>query len=319
MTYRPLGDSGLMVSAVGIGCNAFGRRVELDGVRGIVDAAEDTGSRSSTRPTPTAIGAERGDDRRRPRGPARPVRGGYEVRQRHARHQRPRPRRPWRAALRPASGRGVAEAAAHRPHRPLPVPLPGRRSRPIEETLSVLTDLVREGKVRYVGVLQRRRRGRSPTADWTARTSGFERFVSVQNRYSLLDRAHRGGGRARGRALRARRTALLPARVRPAHRQVPPRRRRRRTGHARGPAPRPGSRTPTGTGSRPSRSTPKRATSRSSTSRSPVSPRSRPSPASSPAPRRVTRCGPTPRRSAGSRPPTTSPSWTRSPRAELGV
>lgn len=26
MDYRPLGDSGLMVSAVGLGCNAFSRR-----------------------------------------------------------------------------------------------------------------------------------------------------------------------------------------------------------------------------------------------------------------------------------------------------
>src|SRR5689334_5615232 len=43
MTYRPLGDSGLMVSAVGIGCNAFGRRVELDGVKEILDAAQDVG------------------------------------------------------------------------------------------------------------------------------------------------------------------------------------------------------------------------------------------------------------------------------------
>ena len=43
MTYRPLGDSGLMVSAVGIGCNAFSRRVDLDGVARILDAAQDTG------------------------------------------------------------------------------------------------------------------------------------------------------------------------------------------------------------------------------------------------------------------------------------
>ena len=43
MTYRPLGESGLMVSAVGVGCNAFGRRIGLDAVRGIVDAADDTG------------------------------------------------------------------------------------------------------------------------------------------------------------------------------------------------------------------------------------------------------------------------------------
>ncbi|GAA4709030.1 hypothetical protein GCM10023349_29830 [Nocardioides conyzicola] len=43
MTYRPLGDSGLVVSAVGIGCNAFSRRVDLDGVRDILTAARDTG------------------------------------------------------------------------------------------------------------------------------------------------------------------------------------------------------------------------------------------------------------------------------------
>ena len=43
MTYRPLGDSGLMVSAVGIGCNAFSRWVDLDGVRGILAAAREVG------------------------------------------------------------------------------------------------------------------------------------------------------------------------------------------------------------------------------------------------------------------------------------
>src|SRR4051794_22608652 len=43
MSYHPLGDSGLMVSAVGVGCNAFGRRVDLDGVRGILAAARDVG------------------------------------------------------------------------------------------------------------------------------------------------------------------------------------------------------------------------------------------------------------------------------------
>ena len=43
MTYRPLGASGLMVSAVGIGCNAFSRRVDASGVSEILDAAEDVG------------------------------------------------------------------------------------------------------------------------------------------------------------------------------------------------------------------------------------------------------------------------------------
>jgi aryl-alcohol dehydrogenase-like predicted oxidoreductase len=58
---------------------------------------------------------------------------------------------------------------------------------PIGETLSALTDLVREGKVRYVGC-SNFEGWRVADADWTARTSGLERFISVQNRYSLLHR-----------------------------------------------------------------------------------------------------------------------------------
>src|SRR5690242_21885601 len=40
---RPLGDSGLMVSVIGLGCNNFGRRLDLDGTRRVVDAAIDAG------------------------------------------------------------------------------------------------------------------------------------------------------------------------------------------------------------------------------------------------------------------------------------
>ncbi|MGH2890066.1 MAG: aldo/keto reductase, partial [Solirubrobacteraceae bacterium] len=36
---RPLGDSGLHSSVVGLGCNNFGRRVDLEGTRAVVDAA----------------------------------------------------------------------------------------------------------------------------------------------------------------------------------------------------------------------------------------------------------------------------------------
>ncbi len=43
MRYRSLGDSGLMVSAAGLGCNNFGRRVDLAGTRAVVDAAIDSG------------------------------------------------------------------------------------------------------------------------------------------------------------------------------------------------------------------------------------------------------------------------------------
>src|ERR1700685_142718 len=39
LSHRPLGDSGLNVSTVGLGCNNFGRRVDLQGTRAVVDAA----------------------------------------------------------------------------------------------------------------------------------------------------------------------------------------------------------------------------------------------------------------------------------------
>jgi aryl-alcohol dehydrogenase-like predicted oxidoreductase len=58
---------------------------------------------------------------------------------------------------------------------------------PLEETLSALTDLVRAGKVRYVGV--------SNFTAWqlvkalgVSERRGFERFVSLQPQYSLVER-----------------------------------------------------------------------------------------------------------------------------------
>src|SRR6201999_3308722 len=41
--YRTLGDSGLLVSVVGLGCNNFGRKLDVDGTRAVVDAAIDVG------------------------------------------------------------------------------------------------------------------------------------------------------------------------------------------------------------------------------------------------------------------------------------
>ena len=64
---------------------------------------------------------------------------------------------------------------------------------PIEETLGALTELVHEGKVRYLGC-SNFDGWQVADAAWTSRTLGLERFVSVQNRYSLLDRERRGRG-----------------------------------------------------------------------------------------------------------------------------
>ena len=45
MRYRPVGDSGLMVSVAGLGCNNFGRGLDLEATRAVVDAAIEAGYR----------------------------------------------------------------------------------------------------------------------------------------------------------------------------------------------------------------------------------------------------------------------------------
>jgi aryl-alcohol dehydrogenase-like predicted oxidoreductase len=58
---------------------------------------------------------------------------------------------------------------------------------PIEETLSALDDLVRQGKVRYLGS-SNLSGWQIADAEWTSRTRHLHRFVSAQNEYSLLNR-----------------------------------------------------------------------------------------------------------------------------------
>src|SRR4029079_10608398 len=186
-TYRPLGDSGLMVSAVGIGCNAFGRRVDLHGVRDILDAAQDVGvTLLDTADTYGGQGASeemlgealqgRRDDFVVATKFGMDMQGANGA-DRGARGSRAYVRRAVEASLRRLR---VDHIDLYQYHEPDGVT-------PIEETLSALTDLVREGKVRYFGV-SNVGGWQVADADWTARTGGFERFVSVQNRYSVLDR-----------------------------------------------------------------------------------------------------------------------------------
>ena len=43
MEFRNLGDSGLKVSTVGLGCNNFGMRIDADQTKAVVHAALDAG------------------------------------------------------------------------------------------------------------------------------------------------------------------------------------------------------------------------------------------------------------------------------------
>jgi aryl-alcohol dehydrogenase-like predicted oxidoreductase len=187
MSYRPLGESGLMVSAVGVGCNAFGNRIGLDAVRGIIDAADETGVTLLDTSDSYAVGQSEemigvalegrrdrfvvatkfGSDMRGTNGADRGARGSRSYVRRAVESSLRRLRTDW--------------IDLYQLHFPDPVT-------PMEETLSVLSDLVREGKVRYVGC-SNLAGWQIADADWIARSSGFEPFVSAQNRYSLLDRS----------------------------------------------------------------------------------------------------------------------------------
>jgi aryl-alcohol dehydrogenase-like predicted oxidoreductase len=59
---------------------------------------------------------------------------------------------------------------------------------PIEETLRALDDLIRQGKVRYIGC-SNFPAWEMTEADWTARTAGLNGFVSCQDEFSLVHRA----------------------------------------------------------------------------------------------------------------------------------
>jgi aryl-alcohol dehydrogenase-like predicted oxidoreductase len=58
---------------------------------------------------------------------------------------------------------------------------------PIEETLRALDDLVRQGKVRYIGC-STLAGWQVVEAEWTAKYHGLHHFVSCQEEYSLLSR-----------------------------------------------------------------------------------------------------------------------------------
>lgn len=188
MTYRPLGDSGLMVSTVGVGCNAFSRRVDIDGVRDVLAAARDTGvtlldTADVYGESPGASELLMGDALEGQREHfviatkfGMDMRGEYGA-DHGVRGSRSYVRRAVEASLRRLRTDYIDLYQLHVPD----------DVTPIDETLSALTDLVREGKVRYLGC-SNFDGWQVADADWTARTAGLERFVSVQNRYSLLDR-----------------------------------------------------------------------------------------------------------------------------------
>jgi len=184
MEIRNLGRSGLRVSAIGLGCNNFGGRIDLEGTRTVIhkaldlgitffDTADTYGNRGGSE---AEMGQVLGDERKRivlatkfgnPMDDA-----GVKV---------------------GASRRYIMQAAEDSLRRLrtdwidlYQIHALDPRT-PIEETLRALDDLVRQGKVRYIGC------SNFPAwqvveAQWTSRMHRLAAFVSCQDEYSLLVR-----------------------------------------------------------------------------------------------------------------------------------
>jgi aryl-alcohol dehydrogenase-like predicted oxidoreductase len=189
MNYRRLGVSGLVVSVVGIGCNNFGRKLDVDGTREVVDAAIDAGI--TLFDTADIYGTPHGGSEECLGAALKGRRdkvvlatkfgmsmGGMNGRDSDARGARRYIVRAAEASLRRLE---TDHIDLYQMHEPDP-------ATPIEETLTALDDLVRSGKVRYLGN-SNFAGWQIADADWTARAGNLTPFISAQNRYSLL---HRG-------------------------------------------------------------------------------------------------------------------------------
>lgn len=189
MRYGRLGDSGLAVSVVGLGCNNFGRRIDRDASHAVVDTAITAGvtlfetADSYGTPPGTSeqflgealkgrrddviVATKFGHDLRGANGPDWGARGSrrYVL-------------RAVEASLRRLDTDWIDLYQLHYPD----------EETPVEETLATLTDLVKEGKVRYIGC-SNVAGWQVADAAWTASSAGLAGFISVQNEYSLLDRS----------------------------------------------------------------------------------------------------------------------------------
>ncbi len=181
MKLRRLGNSGLKVSEVGIGCNNFGMRIDAKATEAVVGAAIDAGitlfdtadiygGTKSEEFLGKALGKRRGQIVLATKfGMAI---GGDDAKKGGSRR--------WiMTAVEDSLRRlGTDWIDLYQMHAPDP-------DAPIDETLRALDDLVTQGKVRYVGN-SNFSGWQIADADWTS--SGATRFVSAQNQFSLLER-----------------------------------------------------------------------------------------------------------------------------------
>ena len=183
MLYRQLGHSGLVASVVGLGCIQFGRRSDRAQSQAIVQEALDAGI--TLFDTANSYGEGLSEEFL---GEA--LKG---QRERVVISTKFGSRRLRRTDLAQGSRRGIRQAVEQSLRRlqtdyidlyqlHFPDPLA-----PIEETLAALDELIREGKVRYIGS-SNFEAWQIVEAEWIARSQRTNRFISAQREYSLVDR-----------------------------------------------------------------------------------------------------------------------------------
>lgn len=185
MRYRQLGRSGLTVSEVGLGCNNFGWKIDADATRSVVGAAIDAGI--TLFDTANTYGDRGGSEKLlgealkgRRDEVVLATKFGSDMGEgpRVARASRWYIRRAVEASLQRLQTDRIDLYQLHRPD----------GITPIDETIGALTDLVREGKVLYIGS-SNFAAWQVAEAEWTSRSGHNERFVSAQNHYSLIERS----------------------------------------------------------------------------------------------------------------------------------
>jgi aryl-alcohol dehydrogenase-like predicted oxidoreductase len=184
MEIRNLGKSGLRVSAIGLGCNNFGGRIEQDATKAVIhkafdlgitlfDTADVYGERGGSE---TAMGLVLGD-----------MRKDIVLASKFCMPMSDDGRK--QGASRAYIMKAVEDSLSrlktdwldlYQVHRFDPLT-------PVDETLRALDDLVRSGKVRYIGC-SNWASWQMTDAAWIARTEGLNPFVSCQDEYSLVMR-----------------------------------------------------------------------------------------------------------------------------------
>ena len=184
MEYRNLGNSGLKVSVVGLGCNNFGMRIDTEQTRVVVNKALDEGINLFD--TADIYGNRGGSETMlgKALGPRRHeviVASKFGMAMGDGPFMKGASRRYIMAAAEASLKRlNTDYMDLYQIHFPDP-------ETPQEETLGALNDLVRSGKVRYIGS-SNFVGYQVADAAWISKTSGLAPYISAQNQYNLLDR-----------------------------------------------------------------------------------------------------------------------------------